>query len=186
MTALRLQSPGSRRGSFLPVTFVVHGSKAGPAHGHNPVMSANAYGWVKALHIIFVASWFAGLFYLPRLFVNLASVPSDSHAERERLLLMARKLYRFASLLMVPAIVLGLVLWLYFGIGKGPGQIWLHIKMTLVLGAVGYHHICRRLLRDFESLHNRRSHKWFRVFNEVSVVLFAAITFLVVLKPVAG
>ena len=63
--------------------------------------------WVKALHIVFVSSWFAGLFYLPRLFLNLASVPADSHAERERLLMMARKLYRFSGLLMVIAIALG-------------------------------------------------------------------------------
>ena len=68
----------------------------------------SGYLWVKALHIVFVSSWFAGLFYLPRIFVNLTQVPSDSHAERERLLLMARKLYRFASLLMVGAIVLGI------------------------------------------------------------------------------
>lgn len=145
---------------------------------------SNAYLWVKALHIIFVASWFAGLFYLPRLFVNLAMVPSDSHAERERLLLMARKLYRFSSLLMVPALAFGLVLWLYFGMGKGGGQIWLHLKLILVIGVVGYHHVCRRILRDFESLANRRSHRWFRVFNEVSVLLFATIVCLVVLKPV--
>lgn len=144
------------------------------------------YLWVKALHIIFVASWFAGLFYLPRLFVNLATVPSDSHAERERLLLMARKLYRFATILMIPAVGLGLVLWLYFGMGKGPGQIWLHIKLTLVVLTIGYHHYCKRLLRDFEALHNRRSHRWFRVFNEVSVLLFAAIVILVVLKPTVG
>lgn len=144
---------------------------------------SNAYLWVKALHIIFVASWFAGLFYLPRLFVNLAMVPSDSHAERERLLLMARKLYRFSSLLMVPALAFGLVLWLYFGMGKGGGQIWLHLKLILVIGVVGYHHVCRRILRDFESLANRRSHRWFRVFNEVSVLLFATIVCLVVLKP---
>src|SRR4051812_43077271 len=71
------------------------------------VMSS-LYLWVKALHIVFVASWFAGLFYLPRIFVNLASVPADSHAERERLLLMARRLYRFTSFLMVPALVFGL------------------------------------------------------------------------------
>ena len=147
---------------------------------------SNAYLWVKSLHIIFVASWFAGLFYLPRLFVNLAMVSGDSHAERERLLLMARKLYRFSSLLMVPALVFGLTLWLYFGMGKGPGQIWLHIKLTLVLGAIGYHHVCRKLLRDFEGFQNRRSHRWYRVFNEVSVVLFAVITFLVVLKPSLG
>lgn len=145
---------------------------------------SNAYLWVKALHIIFVASWFAGLFYLPRLFVNLAMVPSDSHAERERLLLMARKLYRFSSLLMVPALAFGLALWLYFGMGKGGGQIWLHIKLILVIGVVGYHHICRKILRDFEALSNRRSHRWFRVFNEVSVLLFATIVCLVVLKPV--
>ncbi|MFN3888279.1 MAG: CopD family protein [Aquabacterium sp.] len=147
---------------------------------------SNPYLWVKALHIIFVASWFAGLFYLPRLFVNLAMVPSDSHAERERLLVMARKLYRFATILMIPAVVLGLLLWLYFGVGKGPGQIWLHIKLTLVVLTIGYHHYCKRLLRDFEALHNRRSHRWFRVFNEVSVLLFAAIVILVVLKPTAG
>ena len=78
--------------------------------------------WIKALHIVFIASWFAGLFYLPRIFVNLAMVPADSAAERQRLLLMARKLYRFMTILAVPALVLGLVLWLYYSIGKGPGQ----------------------------------------------------------------
>ena len=144
------------------------------------------YLWVKALHLIFVASWFAGLFYLPRLFVNLAMVPNDSHAERERLLLMARKLYRFSTLLMVPAVVLGLVLWLYFGVGKGPGQIWLHLKLTVVVLVIGYHHVCKRLLRDFEGLANRRSHRWYRVFNEVAVILFAVAVILVVTKPTVG
>ncbi len=139
--------------------------------------------WIKALHIIFVASWFAGLFYLPRLFVNLAMVTPDSHAERERLLLMARKLYRFSSLLMVPAVALGLWLWLGFGFGQGPGNGWLHAKLALVLGAIGYHHVCRKLLRDFEQLANRRSHRWYRFFNETAVVLFAAIVVLVVVKP---
>ena len=146
----------------------------------------NAYLWVKALHIVFVASWFAGLFYLPRLFVNLAMVPNDSHAERERLLLMARKLYRFSTLLMVPAVVLGLVLWLYFGVGKGPGQIWLHLKLTVVVLVIGYHHVCKRLLRDFEGLANRRSHRWYRMFNEVAVILFAVAVILVVTKPTLG
>lgn len=140
---------------------------------------SSSYLWVKAFHIIFVASWFAGLFYLPRLFVNLAMVPADSHAERERLLLMARKLYRFSSLLMVPALVLGVVLWLGYGIRGG----WMHAKLLLVLGAIGYHHMCRSLLRSFEQLANKRSHKWFRVFNETSVLLFAAIVVLVVVKP---
>ena len=142
---------------------------------------SSGYLWVKALHIVFVASWFAGLFYLPRIFVNLAMVPDDSHAERERLLLMARKLYRFSGLLMVPAIALGAWLWLGYGIGLGSG--WMHAKLLLVLGAIGYHHLCRNLLRDFELRGRRRTHRWFRVFNEVSVLLFAAIVVLVVVKP---
>jgi putative membrane protein len=144
---------------------------------------STAYLWVKAFHLIFVASWFAGLFYLPRLFVNLAMVPADSHAERERLLLMARKLYRFSSLLMIPAVLLGLVLWLGFKVGMGPHSGWLHLKLLLVLGVIGYHHMCRRLLRHFEQLANTRSHRWYRVFNETSVLLFAAIVILVIVKP---
>jgi protoporphyrinogen IX oxidase len=141
----------------------------------------SSYLWVKAFHIVFVASWFAGLFYLPRLFVNLAMVPADSHAERERLLVMARKLYRFSSLLMVPALVLGLWLWLGLGVGKGAG--WMHAKLALVAGVIGYHHMCRGLLRNFEQLQNKRSHRWYRVFNEVSVLLFAVTVVLVVVKP---
>ena len=137
--------------------------------------------WVKAFHIVFVASWFAGLFYLPRIFVNLAMVAPDSHAERERLLLMGRKLYRFASLLMIPALVLGVALWWGWGIGRGSG--WMHAKLALVVAVIGYHHVCRRLLRDFEQSVNRRSHRWFRVFNEASVLLFIAIVVLVVVKP---
>jgi protoporphyrinogen IX oxidase len=137
----------------------------------------------KALHLIFVASWFAALFYLPRIFVNLASVNADSHAERERLLLMARRLYRFASLLMLPAIAFGLLLWLYYGIGRGPGNGWLHAKLALVVLALGYHHACRSLLRKFEQFANQRSERWLRVFNEGAVLLFAAIVILVVVKP---
>ena len=106
---------------------------------------------VKALHISLVVAWFAGLFYLPRIFVNLAMVPSDSHAERERLLLMGLKLYRFASLLMIPALLLGLTLWLYYGIGRGPGNGWMHAKLTVVLAVIAYHHMCARLLRQFEA-----------------------------------
>jgi putative membrane protein len=139
----------------------------------------SAYLWVKAFHIVFVASWFAGLFYLPRIFVNLAMVPADSHAERERLLLMARKLYRFSSLLMIPALALGLWMWLGWGVGGG----WMHAKLLLVVGVVGYHHVCRGILRTFENLSNKRSHRWFRVFNEVTVLLFIAITVLATVKP---
>ena len=145
--------------------------------------SSSAFLWIKAFHIVFVASWFAGLFYLPRFFVNLADVGAESHAERERLLVMARRLYRFAGILMVPALVLGAVLWLGYGVGRGPGSGWMHAKLVLVLGAVGYHHMCRRLLQDFEQLRRRRSARWYRVFNESSVLLFAATVVLVVVKP---
>jgi putative membrane protein len=147
------------------------------------IIDAMLYLWVKALHIIFVASWFAGLFYLPRLFVNLASVSSDSHAERERLLLMSRRLYRFSSLLMVPALAFGLWLWLGYGIGLGPNSGWMHAKLLLVFATFGYHHVCRAHLRRFEQSSNQRSERWFRVFNEVTVLLFAAIVILVVVKP---
>ena len=137
--------------------------------------------WIKAFHIVFVASWFAGLFYLPRIFVNLASVPAESHAERERLLMMARKLYRFSGLLMIVAIALGLWLWLA-NRAAYPGG-WLHAKLVLVVVAIGYHHMCRALLRKFEQFENRRSERWFRVFNEAAVLLFVAIVVLVVVKP---
>ena len=105
--------------------------------------------WVKSFHIVFVASWFAGLFYLPRIFVNLAMVAPGSSAERERLLLMARKLMRFMTLLAVPALVLGLWLWLGYGIGRGPGNGWMHAKLLIVVLLLGYHHACGRILRRF-------------------------------------
>jgi putative membrane protein len=139
--------------------------------------------WIKSLHIVFVASWFAGLFYLPRLFVNLAQVPADSVAERDRLLLMARKLFRFTTLLAVPALVLGMVLWLGYGIGRGPGNGWMHAKLLVVLLAVGYHHSCASLLRKFVAGTNKRSHTWFRWYNEVPVVLLLVAVILVVVKP---
>ena len=144
---------------------------------------ASSFLWVKAFHIVFASSWFAALFYLPRIFINLREVPADSHAERERLLLMARKLYRFSSLLMVVAIALGLVLWLVYGVGKGPHNYWLHAKIALVLVAVGYHHACGSLLRKFEAFANVRTDRWLRVFNEAAVLLFAVIVVLVVVKP---
>jgi protoporphyrinogen IX oxidase len=144
---------------------------------------AASFPWVKALHIVFVSSWFAGLFYLPRLFINLREVPADSHAERERLLLMARKLYRFSSLLMAAAIAIGLLLWLGYGAGKGPHNGWLYMKIALVVVAVGYHHACGVLLRKFEAFANVRSDRWLRIFNEAAVLLFAAIVVLVVVKP---
>ena len=139
--------------------------------------------WVKSLHIVFVASWFAGLFYLPRIFVNLAMVAPGSTAERERLLLMARKLLRFSTILAVPALALGLWLWLVYGIGRGPGNGWLHAKLLVVLLTLGYHHVCARLLKQLVQGPSRRSHVWFRWFNELPVLLLLVAVLLVVLKP---
>lgn len=135
--------------------------------------------WIKALHIVFIASWFAGLFYLPRIFVNLA-METDKNATA-RLLLMARKLYRFTMILSVPAVLLGLGLWLGWREIFTGG--WLHAKISLVVLAIGYNHACGSILKKFEKGVNTRSHVWFRWFNEVPVVLLLAIVILVVVKP---
>lgn len=132
---------------------------------------------LKALHIVFVVSWFAGLFYLPRLFVNHAMVADV--ATCERLALMERKLYRFMTPLAVLAIALGIWLWLGYGFAGG----WLHVKTGLVAGLLVYHLYCGKLINDFATGRNRRSHVWFRVFNEIPVLVLVAVTFLVVLKP---
>ena len=133
----------------------------------------------KSLHLIFVISWFAGLFYLPRIFVNLALVPSASTAERDRLLLMAGKLYRFMFPLAVLVLATGLWLWLAYGFAG----LWLHVKLLLVCCLLAYHWFCGRLLAKFRAGENSRSHIWYRWFNEVPVVLLAVVVFLVVLKP---
>ncbi len=135
--------------------------------------------WIKALHIFFVTSWFAGLFYLPRLYVNLAQ--ETNPAVIERLLLMARKLFRFMTLIAVPALGLGLWLWLSYGIGRQQG--WLHAKLTIVLFLIAYHVACGKLLLKFERGGNTHSHRWYRVFNEIPALgLFGAVV-LAVLKP---
>jgi len=133
--------------------------------------------WIKALHVVFVTSWFAGLFYLPRIFVNLAQETDAS--TRARLLLMGRKLYRFMTLLMVPALGFGFWLWL----GYGYAGAWLDAKLGIVVLLVGYHHLCGALLRRFEAGGNTRSHVWYRWFNEAPVVLLFAAVVLVVVKP---
>ena len=134
---------------------------------------------LKALHISLVVAWFAGLFYLPRIFVNLAMVEPDSMAERARLLLMAGKLYRFMTPLGVLAVIFGLWLWLGYGFGGG----WLHLKTALVALLVIYHWHCGRILKAFKVGSNARSHVWFRFYNEMPVLVLFAVVFLVVLKP---
>lgn len=145
---------------------------------------SSGYLWVKALHIVFVTSWFAGLFYLPRIFVNLAmatDTDKPNQAELDRLLLMGRKLYRFMGPLMVLTLVFGLWLWLGYGIGKG--SLWLPVKMLIVAALIAYHVYCGRLLRHFEQGSNRHGHVWYRWFNEAPVIGLFASVLLVVIKP---
>ncbi|MGS0741181.1 CopD family protein [Glaciimonas sp. GG7] len=137
--------------------------------------------WIKALHIVFVVSWFAGLFYLPRILVNLAQ--ETESVATQRLLLMARKLYRFMTPLAIGTIIFGAWLWMGYGIGMGPGNAWMHAKLLLVVVLIGYHHACGSMLKKFELGTNKRSHVWFRWFNEVPVIVLLAIVILVVVKP---
>ncbi len=133
--------------------------------------------WVKSFHLIFVTSWFAGLFYLPRLFVNHAMV--NDEATLERLTMMEHKLYRFMMPLAVLSIVFGLWLWLGYGITG----TWLQAKLALVAGLVAYHLYCGKLMRDFKAGNNTRSHVWYRWFNEIPVLILFAVVILVIVKP---
>jgi len=133
--------------------------------------------WVKSFHLIFVVSWFAGLFYLPRILVNHAMV--EDAATSERFKLMERKLYRFMTPIGVLALAFGLWLWLGYGFAGG----WLHAKLVLVMLLIAYHLYCGKLVDDFKHDRNRHSHVWYRWFNELPVLVLIGSTFLVVLKP---
>ncbi|AGG32809.1 hypothetical protein D521_0239 [beta proteobacterium CB] len=139
----------------------------------------NAYLWTKTFHIVLIVSWFAGLFYLPRIFVNLADEKNPE--VYARLLGMADRLFRFMTILAVPAILLGLTLWLHFKIGAG--EVWMHAKLFFVVLVIGYHHACWGLLKKFRNGVNTRSGVWFRWFNEVPVILLLIVTAVVVIKP---
>ena len=134
--------------------------------------------WIKSAHIIFMVTWFAGLCYLPRLFVYHAMTADAPGIERFKV--MERKLYYG---IMTPGAVLtvafGLWLWLGYGITGG----WLHAKITLVGLLILYHLYCGKLLKDFRHDRNRHSHKYYRWFNEVPVILLIAVILLVELKP---
>jgi len=134
--------------------------------------------WIKALHIIFMVTWFAALFYLPRLFVYHAM--SDDAVSVERFKIMERKLF-FG--IMTPGalftIVFGLWLWLGYGFSGG----WLHAKLALVAVLVAYHGYCGKLLVDFKHDRNRHGHVFYRWLNEFPVILLFAVVILVVVKP---
>ncbi|MDY0310115.1 MAG: CopD family protein [Castellaniella sp.] len=135
--------------------------------------------WVKAFHILFITSWFAGLFYLPRIYVNLAQ--SGDPAARATLLGMAQRLYRFMTPLGILALALGLWLWLGYGIGQGQG--WMHAKLLAVIGLLAFHLACRHHLRTLTAGTNPHTHRYFRWFNEIPVLLLLLILILVVVKP---
>ena len=134
--------------------------------------------WVKAFHIIFVVTWFAGLFYLPRLFVYHAM--AEDTVGRQRFEVMERKLYYG---IMAPGAVLTIVLGLWLWLGYGIGGAWLHAKLVLVAALIGYHLWCGKLINDFKQGRNTRSHVWYRWFNEVPTVILVLAVILAVVKP---
>jgi len=136
--------------------------------------------WIKSLHIIFVITWMAAIFYLPRLFVYHAM--SEDQISKERFKIMERKLYRG---IMTPSMVLALIFggWLIYLV---PGYLqmgWLHAKLTFVLGLVVYHFWCGKILKDFKDDNNVKNHVWFRWFNEMPVIALFVIVIMVVVKP---
>jgi putative membrane protein len=136
--------------------------------------------WIKSFHIIAVVTWFAAIFYLPRLFVYHAM--TEDEAGRERFKVMERKLYRgIMNPSAIVAVGLGVALIVVqpFWLSQG----WLHVKILLVVGLLGYHLYCGRLLRAFAADRNTRSHRWYRVFNEIPVLVLIAVVLLVELKP---
>jgi len=138
--------------------------------------------WVKAFHLIFIITWFSALFYLPRLYVYHAMC--EDEAGNARFKIMERKLYRG---IMTPSAVLTLVfgLWLlsFYSLEQIAAMAWLHAKLTLVVLLFAYHGICGRMLKQFAADNNKRSHKFYRWFNELPVLLLIAVVILAVVKP---
>jgi putative membrane protein len=137
--------------------------------------------WVKAFHIIFMTAWFAGIFYLPRLFVHHAM--SEEAPTRERLKIMERKLYRFITPFMY--LTVGLGLWMLFDYAWAAysHMLWLHIKLALVVLLIAYHFYCGHLVKEFAADRIARGHVFYRWFNEFPVLLLFTIVILVVVKP---
>lgn len=137
--------------------------------------------WIKALHLIFMIAWFAGLFYLPRLFVNHAL--AEEEVLRQRLNLMETKLYRFITPWMVLTLIFGGWLMIDYAWQAYADVLWLKIKLVLVITLVGYHFYCGKIIKDLASNSNHRSHIWFRWFNEFPVIILIAVVILAVVKP---
>lgn len=137
--------------------------------------------WFKALHLIFMVAWFAGIFYLPRLFVYHAQ--TESNDVDAQLKVMERRLLYFVTPFAILTLVFGLLLIHAYGMAWLQASGWMQVKLVLVAGLYAYHAYCFKLLADFKHKRNRRSHKFYRVFNEVPVLALFAIILLAVLKP---
>jgi putative membrane protein len=137
--------------------------------------------WVKAWHIIFMVTWFAGLFYLPRLFVYHA----DCHdaAGNARFKIMEKKLFIIMTIGAVVTAVLGFWLLYDYAWSTYRTSIWLMLKLLLVTGLVLFHGYCYKLVRDFRADRNRHSHRFYRLINEIPALLLIAIVLLAVVKP---
>jgi len=140
--------------------------------------------WVKAFHIMAVITWFSGIFYLPRLFVYHAMANDEGDkAGSERFKIMERKLYRG---IMNPSMIVALVLGLWMLIERWNtyfhSATWMHIKLTLVILLIGYHHVCGAYIKKFARDENTRSHRFYRIFNEIPVFILIPVVLLVTLK----
>ena len=134
--------------------------------------------WVKTFHVLFVISWLAGIFYLPRIFVNIAAAQIAGE-DVARLKDMAYRLYRFCTILAGVALAFGLTLWLHYGIDG----TWLHWKLAFVVLLIGYHHACGIYVRRLRDGALGRSPTFFRVFNEVGVLIVVPILIFAIVKP---
>ncbi|MBE2210093.1 MAG: CopD family protein [Xanthomonadaceae bacterium] len=139
---------------------------------------STSYLWIKTFHLVFVIAWMASVFYLPRILVNIAEA-GDEGAVRGRLVLMGRRLYRFGHVMFGIATLLGLVLWLHYGISGG----WLHVKLTLVVVMFAYYIVTGRWLKGVDKGKKLPSGRVLRWFNELPVFLLIAIVWLVIAKP---
>jgi putative membrane protein len=136
--------------------------------------------WIKALHIVFMVTWFAGLFYLPRLFVYHSTATDAAGIERFKI--MERKLFYG---IMTPGAILTLIFGVWLWLGYGFNGTWLHIKLALVIVLIAYHIYCGKLLMDFKHDRNKHSHTFYRWLNEFPVLILIAVVILAVVKPVS-
>jgi len=137
--------------------------------------------WLKALHVCFMVAWFAGIFYLPRLFVNHAETTNSDISEQ--LKGMEKRLLYFVTPFAILTVVFGVALIFQYGYQWFAAAKWLHIKVTLVLLLLAYHGYCFKLVNDFKNDRNTRSGKFYRIFNEAPVIILFAVVILVYLKP---